>query len=211
MEVEPALSSVAREDFDCPVCHELLCEPCVPSCGHAFCKACLCKLLSHSSARAVGGAKCPVCRRVLHVTRGEDLAVCSQFDRLLALHFAGEHRVRREAAAALAAADAADAQARAVADGARERIPVFVMDATLPRQHLHLNVFEPRYISMVHRVLQGSRCFGMVGSANFGGMASHGVEVSIRECAEQWDGRFHLEAGGVGRSPPQGRIALGWA
>ncbi|CAK0809615.1 unnamed protein product [Prorocentrum cordatum] len=199
MEVEPALSSVAREDFDCPVCHELLCEPCVPSCGHAFCKACLCKLLSHSSARAVGGAKCPVCRRVLHVTRGE------------ALHFAGEHRVRREAAAALAAADAADAQARAVADGARERIPVFVMDATLPRQHLHLNVFEPRYISMVHRVLQGSRCFGMVGSANFGGMASHGVEVSIRECAEQWDGRFHLEAGGVGRSPPQGRIALGWA
>ena len=28
-------------DFECALCHELFYEPCVLSCGHAFCKDCL--------------------------------------------------------------------------------------------------------------------------------------------------------------------------
>ena len=34
-------------------------------------------------------------------------------------------------------------------------LPVFVLDALLPRQTMTLNVYEPRYLLMVERCLQG--------------------------------------------------------
>lgn len=80
----------------------------------------------------------------------------------------------------------------------RSHLPIFVLDPTLPGQHLYLNIFEPRYIIMIRRALEGgSRHFGM--SEALG--ASRGVEVQIVNAAEQWDGRFHVEI--VGRRPFQ--------
>jgi len=77
-----------------------------------------------------------------------------------------------------------------------QKLPIFILDATLPNQHLHLNVFEPRYVIMVKRAVEsGSRCFGMAWSSS----AERGVEVEITSCAEQWDGRYHVEV--VGRRP----------
>eukprot|EP00928_Gymnodinium_smaydae_P081131 TRINITY_DN64700_c0_g1_i1.p1 TRINITY_DN64700_c0_g1~~TRINITY_DN64700_c0_g1_i1.p1 ORF type:complete len:402 (+),score=60.99 TRINITY_DN64700_c0_g1_i1:44-1207(+) len=179
-----------REDFECPLCHELLCEPCVPSCGHAFCRRCLADLIRHSvTDPGRGGAKCPVCRRVLHVTRAEHLQVCRLFDQLLAGAFAEEHAQRKRSLPAPDLSPSAHS-------GVTERLPVFILDATLPRQHLQLNVFELRYITMVRRALQsGSRCFGMSWSES----ATRGVEVEIIQASEQPDGRYHVEV--VGRRP----------
>lgn len=177
-----------REEFECPLCHDLLFEPCVPPCGHPFCKSCLRSLLEHSSGpqqRSAG--KCPVCRRVLHVTRADDLVVCRQLDLLLAKSFPEEYAQRRDAQMSF------DEQPLPNRDPVFDKLPVFVLDSTLPRQHLHLNVFEPRYTTMVRRALEcGSRCFGMAGAS----YASHGVVVRILSAAEQWDGRFHIEVVG---------------
>jgi len=189
-------SAAEREDYDCPLCHELLFQPCVLFCGHPFCRGCLSKLLEHSSAQTGRvAAKCPVCRQVLHVTRAADLASCGQFDRLLETSFPIDYALRREAATS---AGGADAQFEA-ATPAPQRLPLFVLDATLPRQHLQLNVFEPRYVDMVRRALAGNRCFGMVGFGEAHGMAKQGVEVVIESANEYFDGRFYVEV--VGQRP----------
>lgn len=189
-------------DFECPLCHELLLDPCVPSCGHAFCRDCLGALVRHawisrgtgSPTAAQGGAKCPVCRRVLHVTRAEHLQVCRPFGQLLEATFPEEYARRRKHLADVAA-PAKDAPEGGAA-AAQQRLPLFVLDATLPLQHLHLNVFEPRYITMVRRAVEGGGClFGMSWSDS----APCGVEVEIIAFSEQWDGRLHLEV--VGRRP----------
>mmetsp|Transcript_6075 Transcript_6075/g.10524 ORF Transcript_6075/g.10524 Transcript_6075/m.10524 type:complete len:379 (-) Transcript_6075:146-1282(-) len=189
--------SKERDDYDCPLCHELLYEPCVPPCGHPFCRDCLRNVLKHSASQSPGaGAKCPVCRQVLHVTRADNLAVCSQFDRLLALAFPTEHAQRKEAAAG----PAESCETPVAADGqTTQRLPIFLLDSTLPGQHLKLNVFELRYVGMVRRALEGSRCFGMAGFERDGSQATYGVEVNILSVSEQTDGRFHIEV--VGQRP----------
>jgi len=184
-------ASGLREDYGCPLCHELLFEPCIPPCGHPFCRDCLAKLLQHASARAPGvGSKCPVCRRVLHTTRVDNLAICSHFDRLIEFNFPEEYAQRR---AASKQAGNQICSNRSPAPQEREWLPLFVLDPTLPGQHLHLNIFEPRYTAMVRRVLEGNRCFGMVGRGRGGEPAQSGVEVRLLSAAEQFDGRFLVE------------------
>eukprot|EP00929_Paragymnodinium_shiwhaense_P026931 TRINITY_DN15918_c0_g1_i1.p1 TRINITY_DN15918_c0_g1~~TRINITY_DN15918_c0_g1_i1.p1 ORF type:complete len:401 (-),score=93.72 TRINITY_DN15918_c0_g1_i1:89-1291(-) len=195
----------SREDFDCTVCHELLLEPCVPTCGHPFCRRCLQQLLRHHAASGGAtrgsGLKCPVCRRVLHVTRAEDLAVCGAFDNLLKLAFPEDYEARRAAAERSAPAATGGDEAMMECDGGGPRpwLPIFVLDATLPKQHLHLNIFEPRYLLMTREALQGSRRFGMAGFSAGGAAAPYGVEVEIVTVQEQLNGNIYLEA--VGRRP----------
>lgn len=185
------------QDYECPLCHEILFQPCVPPCGHAFCKSCLRQLIHHAYTKRMDysrapetGAKCPVCRRVLHVTRTSDLAVCGHLDRLLASSFPVEYAARQEGI--LEGDDTCDDESTRGLS-----LPIFVLDSMLPGQHMHLNVFEPRYVGMVRRALQGSRCFGMVGAARSGHMAINGVEVKLVSAAEQWDGRFLVEIVGL--------------
>jgi len=188
-----------REDLDCPVCHELLYEPIVPPCGHPVCKSCLTKLLHHSRDKGGGtGAKCPVCRRVLHTTRADGLVVCRQLDVLLAKTLPDEYAQRRDEMLATAAPMDEEPTAKC------ERLPIFVLDSLLPRQRMHLNVFEPRYRIMVQRAIEsGSRHFGMTGSV----AAVCGVEVQIVSAHEQSDyGRFNVEI--VGHRPF--RISSSW-
>lgn len=106
-----------------------------------------------------------------------------------------EHAQRREAAALAAEARAASPSE----EEARQQLPIFVLDSTLPRQRLKLNVFELRYVGMIRRALEGSRCFGMAGFERDGSSPARGVEVSILSVSEQVDGRLHIEV--VGRRP----------
>jgi hypothetical protein len=46
-----------REDFQCPVCLQLLDRPVVLTCGHAFCQPCLAGVEAH------GGHACAMCRK----------------------------------------------------------------------------------------------------------------------------------------------------
>jgi len=72
----------------------------------------------------------------------------------------------------------------------KDELPIFVLDAMLPRQRMHLNVFEPRYRALVRRVLDGGRRFGMVGFGLRGTHQNYGVEVVMEDCVPQPDGRF---------------------
>ena len=57
---EPA-SAVVLEDYNCPICLDLLLEPVVGACGHEFCKECYTRWLARSRAYP----SCPLCRKVL--------------------------------------------------------------------------------------------------------------------------------------------------
>lgn len=51
------------EDYNCPICLDLLLEPVVGACGHEFCKDCYTRWLARSRAYPT----CPLCREVLSI------------------------------------------------------------------------------------------------------------------------------------------------
>ena len=57
---EPA-SAIVQEDYNCPICLDLLLEPVVGACGHEFGKDCYTRWL----ARSMAYPSCPLCRKVL--------------------------------------------------------------------------------------------------------------------------------------------------
>ena len=87
-------------------------------------------------------------------------------------------------------------------------IPVFPLEGVLllPRTHLPLNIFEPRYIQMIDAALASSRLIGMIQPS-----ASHSTIGSILEIesigclgritqiAETGDGRYELVLSGITR------------
>ena len=60
----PANRPQEPEDYNCPICLDLLLEPVVGACGHEFCKDCYTRWL----ARSRGSPSCPLCRKVLAFT-----------------------------------------------------------------------------------------------------------------------------------------------
>ena len=93
------------------------------------------------------------------------------------------------------AARAAEVETPRAAESERgvDELPLFVLDAMLPGQCMHLHVFEPRYLRLVRRALaQPSRQFGMVApsgdplESRSAPCASHGSVVII-EMVSQLD------------------------
>jgi Lon protease-like protein len=77
------------------------------------------------------------------------------------------------------AARAAEVETPRAAESERgvDELPLFVLDAMLPGQSMHLHVFEPRYLRLVRRALaQPSRQFGMVAPSAHRSSPSHGLE-----------------------------------
>ncbi|UOM36414.1 LON peptidase substrate-binding domain-containing protein [Acuticoccus sp. I52.16.1] len=90
-------------------------------------------------------------------------------------------------------------------------VPVFPLSGALllPRAHLPLNIFEPRYVKMIDDVMAGDRVIGMV-QPRFGADAD---DESVEEPAlcqvgalgrivsyqESGDGRYLIQLGGVCR------------
>lgn len=180
------------EDFECALCHDLWFDPCVAPCGHVFCRACLRRCVDASRATCL---KCPLCRRPLHVVAKAELVACDPLGRLLEDRFPDEYARRRtEHVANMEAEEAAAAGARSAAQEVAE-LSLFVADVVLPRQRLHLNVFEPRYCAMVRAAMDGGRRFGIVGQRGPG--LRCGVEVLMEECAPQLDGRFLVQVRGT--------------
>ena len=65
----------------------------------------------------------------------------------------------------------------AESEGGVDELPLFVLDAMLPGQSMHLHVFEPRYLTLVRRALaQPSRHFGMVAPSANRSSTAHGLE-----------------------------------
>lgn len=154
--------------------------------------------------------KCPLCRTPLllpptggassrgasDVSFSSGLRVCLPLAELLAATFPAE-----------TAARAAD-ELRLTASGpvlpAAVCLDLFILDCTLPGQALHLNVYEPRYLRLCHRLLQrerdgapvGDRLFGMVGyePARSPPMAAYGVACTLSNAQRTFEGRILVTA-----------------
>lgn len=53
-----ATSHLSEDEFLCPVCREIFCDPVLLSCSHSLCKVCL-----QQCWKTKGSLDCPVCRR----------------------------------------------------------------------------------------------------------------------------------------------------
>src|SRR6185312_12493279 len=88
-------------------------------------------------------------------------------------------------------------------------IPVFPLEGALllPRGHMPLNIFEPRYLEMVDDALRdGHRMIGMIqpdpahpGSATAPALYRVGCVGRITQFAETGDGRYLLQLTGIAR------------
>jgi uncharacterized protein len=101
-------------------------------------------------------------------------------------------------------------------EGMPESLPIFPLAGALllPRGQMPLNIFEPRYMSMIDHVLAGQRLIGMVqpnpeagksvsGRSSVSGQSSElfhvGCAGRITQLAESGDGRYLLTLTGVSR------------
>ncbi len=75
---------MARNDFNCPVCLQLLRRPVVLSCAHAFCRNCLATV-----SRADLPDACPVCRKEQSL-RPDQHAVNDYLHKFIVKHFADD-------------------------------------------------------------------------------------------------------------------------
>ena len=92
----------------------------------------------------------------------------------------------------------------------RETLPLFPLGTVLyPGLLLPLNIFEERYLRLVHDLLEGPepRRFGVIairkgretGVDGISALHEIGCTATLREVAEQDDGRFHLVTVGTQR------------
>ena len=133
------------EDYSCPVCHELYLAPVVLPCGHVYCRGCLVRILRSAQQ------KCAVCRAAFHVTSADRLRTCGVLEAALQQLYPEQmaERAREAAAAVPAVGEPVEGSGEPCA------LPLFVLDAMLPLQHMRLHVFEPRYTLMIEQVSVG--------------------------------------------------------
>ena len=172
-----------EEDYECALCLRLLFEPSTLRCGHSFCRTCCESLYKQNHA------KCPTCRKVLPLiynSSPDSLSISFTLSKLLEAVFPKEYHQRR-----LEHEEESNKEQQYKQDGSRPtRLPIFYLDPMVPRQQLSMNIFEPRYILMITRCLEGSRHFGMVGSPHM----KHGVEVEIMDSLTQpISGRIRIQ------------------
>ncbi|MGB0723181.1 MAG: LON peptidase substrate-binding domain-containing protein [Gammaproteobacteria bacterium] len=84
-----------------------------------------------------------------------------------------------------------------------EVIPVFPLDGAIlmPGTQLPLNIFEPRYLSMVRDALAADQFIGMIQNDSAGplGLAGTGVAGRIVAFSETPDGRYLIALDGISR------------
>ena len=80
-------------------------------------------------------------------------------------------------------------------------IPIFPLEGALvlPRGHLPLNIFEPRYVDMVRDAMGGARLIGMIQPRPGGALYEVGCLGKINQFADMEDGRFEILLGGLMR------------
>ncbi|MCA3563418.1 MAG: LON peptidase substrate-binding domain-containing protein [Methylocystis sp.] len=86
-----------------------------------------------------------------------------------------------------------------------ETIPVFPLSGALllPRGQMPLNIFEPRYMSMIDHAMKTDRLIGMIqpnpDRGDVGPLFQVGCAGRITELAETGDGRYILTLTGIAR------------
>ena len=91
-----------------------------------------------------------------------------------------------------------------------DEIPVFPLPGVLllPRGHLPLNIFEPRYISMVDDALKSDRVIGMIQPRDDSALYETGCAGRITSFDETGDGRYLITLTGISRFKTRKELAL---
>jgi hypothetical protein len=188
-----------REDLDCCMCSNLLCEPSVLSCGHCMCRDCVARLLDHA---LVSEPMCPLCRHDLtpllrevnlrarqqqnlgmrFAHGGAQLTICSELARLFSEWYPEEYSERL-------------AEVRAPQS---EWVPIFVCSLSAPFIPTPLHIFEPRYRLMMRRAVESNQRFGMCLPTE-DGFADTGTMLFIDRFEQLPDGRSLVGTKGVSR------------
>lgn len=188
--------STLADHFDCILCSKLLYEPVTTSCGHTFCRACLCRAVDNSDA-------CPMCRTILHLEDPSAMPITNVLRTAIMHCFPDEYDIRRKETEA-------DAPS---AENALNRLPLFPLNAVVfPMQRFPMHIFEPRYRLMLRRILKGSRKFGLVAfkRTSDGGseMCDVGCVLEVTKAERFPDGRSLIQTVARERFKVKGRIEV---
>ena len=160
--------------LECGICLSLLCEPISLSCGHTYCRVCLVKSLRQHKKQ------CPGCREICHVSAEN----------------AAENIVIKSMAIALEP----ELYQQRLAEGEIEKrvwtsvYPVFFYNKVeLPYSRLGLHLFEPRYKTMMTRVVNSNRAFAYVRTSNLAA-GDIALIAEVKEAEFLSDGRCIVEA-----------------
>ncbi|SPB48151.1 unnamed protein product [Aspergillus niger] len=189
------LKEAVRAELDCQVCYSLILDPLTTSCGHTFCRGCVAMVLNHSDL-------CPLCRRKLNMASTVRAEPANRrISNLVEALFPEQVASRREGSSN-------EDGVAATGDGERT-IPLFVSSLSFPTMPTFLHIFEPRYRTMIHRVMQTrDKKFGMVmynrsgrlqeglGRAQF---MQYGTVLVVERFELLPDGRSLVIASGVSR------------
>lgn len=135
--------------FTCVICCKLLFQPVTTSCGHTFCRQCLCRAIEFTDT-------CPMCRTAMHIDSVADTSVNMSMQDAIESTYPELYAERRRETL------------RDSIDHIRSmrRLPVFPLDIVcFPSQKFPMHIFEHRYRLMLKRVMRGSRKFGIVHTA----------------------------------------------
>ena len=185
-----------EKDLECPVCFQLFYRPVTLGCGHTFCQVCLSRAVRHSP-------QCPLCRlpTALDVDQAKTSNVITTiiskyFPEYVKLREVAEMESRRSSSGGGNSSDHNN-NTPARAAPTERRLYLFIGSALVcPTSSFMLNLFEPRYVSMVERMLNnGVRHFGMQSTPE----SEHGVVLEIEEARRVRWNRFFIKTKCVGR------------
>lgn len=188
--------STLADHLDCILCSKLLYEPVTTSCGHTFCRTCLCRAVDSSDA-------CPMCRTILHLEDPSAVPITNVLRTAIMHCFPDEYDIRRKETEA-------DAPS---AENALNRLPLFPLNAVVfPMQRFPMHIFEPRYRLMLRRILKGSRKFGLVAfkrtSDGDSEMSDVGCVLEVTKAERFPDGRSLIQTVARERFKVKGRIEV---
>eukprot|EP00943_MAST-04B_sp_MAST-4B-sp1_P002491 g2491.t1 len=135
------------DDLCCPICFRLFYEPLSLPCGHSYCRTCITRALSSKPIQ-----ECPLCRDPLMLD-ASNAKVNVIIQNLLENHFETELMERKKE-------EKEDADEL---ENIRPSIFLFLAPniVAMPGQKITFNIFEPRYLLLCERAIQGNRRFGI--------------------------------------------------
>ena len=185
---EPIIESInttqLSKELECSVCFQLFYQPITLGCGHTFCKECLARAVQHQP-------QCPLCRIpvALDVPTAKTSTILSN---IIEKYYPQSIRDRQQLIEETKTTTSNEASAVA-----ERRLYLFIFPTLVCPGCIHqINLFEPRYVAMMERILNGgSRHFGMQATIT----SERGVVLEIQEARRVRWNRWYVKTKCIGR------------
>ena len=169
-----------EEELACSICLEFLWEPIKLGCGHHFCRCCILK----ATRLSPDGGQCPNCRATIDVDPDVAPADPDLQARVQAVVSEEDRQLRKEIS------DRDLEQLRRVST---HTLPVFAMSPGVrPGDPVSLNLFEPRYKTMIRRIMGSGGNQHFVFTARLPQSGDEGSLVLVQRTSEQINGNIGI-------------------